>query len=174
MIGILISLASLNARPAQRSVVPALGLLCVLLTAGAAAAQTQPRTAATSIELSNALQATVRLVTPAVVQIFATSYTPGEGVLPHASDLVSTQRASGSGVIVDPNGYIVTNAHVVRGAQRLLVELPTAASGQVHPRNTKPHCEPRRSSGSTSRPIWRSSRSTRKTCRRSHLATPMR
>lgn len=130
MIGILISLASLNARPAQRSVVPALGLLCVLLTAGAAAAQTQPRTAATSIELSNALQATVRLVTPAVVQIFATSYTPGEGVLPHASDLVSTQRASGSGVIVDPNGYIVTNAHVVRGAQRLLVELPTAASGR--------------------------------------------
>ncbi len=130
MNGILISFASLDARrPAHRSVAPVLGVLCVLLTAGAATAQTQPRIAATS-ELSNALQSTVRLVTPAVVQIFTTSYTPSEGVLPHASDLVSTQRASGSGVIVDPTGYIVTNAHVVRGAQRLLVEVPMATSGR--------------------------------------------
>ena len=126
-----IAVASQHAwRPAQRSVVPALAFLCVLLTATAAAAQAPPRVAATSVELSNALQATARLVTPAVVQIFATSYTPGEGVLPHASDLVSTQRASGSGVIVDPNGYIVTNAHVVRGAQRLIVEVPVATSGR--------------------------------------------
>ena len=48
----------------------------------------------------------------------------------HTADLVTTQRASGSGVIVDPEGFIVTNAHVVRGAERLHVLIPTAASGR--------------------------------------------
>src|SRR5712672_1650383 len=33
------------------------------------------------------------------------------------------------GVIVDPDGYIVTNAHVVHGAQRLRVELPIPGTG---------------------------------------------
>ncbi len=32
--------------------------------------------------------------------------------------------------IVDPEGFIVTNAHVVRGAQRLHVLIPTAAGGR--------------------------------------------
>jgi serine protease Do len=36
---------------------------------------------------------------------------------------VSEQEASGSGVIVDPNGYIVTNAHVVRNARRIDVKI---------------------------------------------------
>ncbi len=46
------------------------------------------------------------------------------------SGLVTTQRASGSGVIVDAEGYIVTNAHVVRGASRIRVEIPMAPVGQ--------------------------------------------
>ena len=77
--------------------------------------------------MSASLEATVRQVEPAVVEIFATSYAPGDGLVPRTADLVTTQRASGSGVIVDPDGYIVTNAHVVRGAQRLRVELPMPA-----------------------------------------------
>ena len=44
-----------------------------------------------------------------VVQIFTTSYVPSAGVVAREADLVTTQRASGSGVIVDPEGYIVTN-----------------------------------------------------------------
>jgi serine protease Do len=39
------------------------------------------------------------------------------------------ERTSGSGVILDPDGYIVTNAHVVENATRLEVELPFAATG---------------------------------------------
>ncbi|MGC2323383.1 MAG: trypsin-like peptidase domain-containing protein [Terriglobales bacterium] len=38
------------------------------------------------------------------------------------------QRAIGSGVIVDPDGYIMTNAHVVEGAQRVRVVLPLPPS----------------------------------------------
>ena len=39
------------------------------------------------------------------------------------------ERSSGSGVIVDPDGYIVTNAHVVENATRIEVELPFDATG---------------------------------------------
>jgi serine protease Do len=93
-------------------------------------AQTQARGTPTAAEVSSSLEATARLVGPAVVEIFATSFTPGAGLVPHTADLVTTERASGSGVIVDADGHIVTNAHVVRGAQRLRVEVPVAASGQ--------------------------------------------
>jgi serine protease Do len=84
---------------------------------------------ATGADLSAALESTARLATPAVVEIFTTSYGGSDAATPR-SDLLRAQRASGSGVIVDPSGFIVTNAHVVRGAQQLRVELPPPTGGR--------------------------------------------
>jgi len=81
-------------------------------------------------ELDGSIEALVRAVDPTVVQIFITGLTPAEGIVAGQSDLVTTQRASGSGVIVDAEGYVVTNAHVVRGASRVRVEIPTQPAGQ--------------------------------------------
>ena len=108
----------------------------VLLVASSALAQTPARTpppntpAITAADLSRSLEGTAQAVSPSVVEIFTTAFTPREGVVSRTGDLVATERASGSGVIVDPDGYIVTNAHVVRGAQRVRVEIPIAADGQ--------------------------------------------
>jgi serine protease Do len=98
-------------------------IVCLVLAASGVFGQTAG-------DLSASLEATARLVAPTVVEIFATSYVPAQGVVPRTADLVSTQRASGSGVIVDSDGYILTNAHVVRGAQRLRVELSMPSAGR--------------------------------------------
>ena len=107
----------------------ALALFLLVLSGGAAHGQAKPSIATAAEEFSRSTEALTRVVSPAVVQIFTTSYVPAEGVVARAADLVTTQRASGSGVIVDPDGYIVTNAHVVTGAQRLRVDIPLPASG---------------------------------------------
>jgi serine protease Do len=104
-----------------------LGLVALLLPALPAAPQTPA--APSIVDVSRSVEATTRSVMPAVVEIFATSYRPGQGLVPRAADLVTTERATGSGVIVDPDGYIVTNAHVVAGAQRLQVEVPIPVTG---------------------------------------------
>jgi serine protease Do len=104
---------------------------CLLLVTGAltASGQTKPPAAATNADLSSLLTATTRAVSPAVVQILTTAQTPGGALVPRSADLVATQRGSGSGVIVDADGYIITNAHVVQDALQLRVEIPVAATG---------------------------------------------
>jgi serine protease Do len=72
------------------------------------------------IQLSRDLEALSERVNPAIVQILATGYVPGAN---SNTNLLSKQRSSGSGVILDPSGYIVTNAHVVEGARRIQVVL---------------------------------------------------
>src|SRR5262245_15919926 len=96
-------------------------------------ASAQARAAAPAIpltDLDGSIETLVRAVDPSVVQIFTTGHAPSEGIVARQSELVTTQRASGSGVIVDSAGYIVTNAHVVAGASRIRVEIPILPAGQ--------------------------------------------
>ena len=81
-------------------------------------------------QLDGSLVALTSKVSRAVVQIQVTGFWPsqkkssgdGEGLT-----ALAEERAIGSGVILDPQGYIVTNAHVVQHADRIRVVLPTRA-----------------------------------------------
>ena len=80
--------------------------------------------AADLLQINNALEGLAARVSAAVVQIQVTGYGPVHEENRTQTALIVRQRAVGSGVIVDPNGYIMTNAHVVQGAQRIRVALP--------------------------------------------------
>src|SRR6267154_1809937 len=74
--------------------------------------------------LDSSLETVVAKVSPAVVQIVVAGYGPLEDH-EHATARITRQHAIGTGIIVDPDGYILTNAHVVEGAQRIRVILPS-------------------------------------------------
>jgi serine protease Do len=83
-------------------------------------------------QLSSALSQLADKVSPAVVQIVVSGYGPTAPDERHTdAAFVARQHGIGSGVIVDPAGYIVTNAHVVQGAQRLSVLLASTSSAQA-------------------------------------------
>jgi serine protease Do len=76
------------------------------------------------LQLNNALEGLAAKVSPAVVQILVTGYGTAHEENRTQTALIVRQHAVGSGVIVDSSGYIMTNAHVVEGAQRIRVALP--------------------------------------------------
>jgi len=73
----------------------------------------------------------VSKVSPAVVQILVNGYGPAEKHGHTDKVRIVRQHSIGSGVIVDPDGYIMTNAHVVEGAQRVRVIVPLSSSNSV-------------------------------------------
>ncbi len=85
-------------------------------------------------QFNGALEDLAAKVSPAVVQILVTGFGPLEEHQHSDTALIVRQHAVGSGVIVDSDGYIMTNAHVVEGAQRIQVALPLPdgdSSGRV-------------------------------------------
>jgi serine protease Do len=85
-------------------------------------------------QLNFALEGLVAKVSPAVVQIVVSGYGPANDDSHAETALIVRQHALGSGIIVDPDGYIMTNAHVVEGAQRIRVALPLPSdSSEVAP-----------------------------------------
>jgi serine protease Do len=82
--------------------------------------------------MNDSIDALTRKVWPSVVQVLVTSYGAREQRAGEAGFVVGRQRAVGSGFVIDPDGYIMTNAHVVANAQRVQVLLPpTAADGSL-------------------------------------------
>lgn len=104
--------------------------LIVLLTALPSAPITaqQPDRALQELQgLSRSFEALSELVSPAVVQILATGYTPIQAGDPPGAGLLSRRSVSGSGVILSPDGFIITDAHVLEGAGRIRVRLAIPA-----------------------------------------------
>jgi serine protease Do len=92
---------------------------------GAAPADTKsPEPPGVLVQLNGALESLAAKVSPAVVQVLVTGYGAARQEDRSQAAFIVRQHAVGSGVIVDPNGYIMTNAHVVEGAQRIRVALP--------------------------------------------------
>ncbi len=107
--------------------------LFLLVHLAAANGQSQDHSTDALRKLNESVDALIKKVSPSVVQILVTGYGPlEEGEHGNASAVIGRQRAIGSGFVIDPSGYIVTNAHVVKGAQRVQVVLPSAdADGSV-------------------------------------------
>jgi serine protease Do len=116
-------------------------LQCALLVFAIQALAQAPSAAKPSNQFDSMVDALIKKVSPSVVQIIVTAYAPledsGRG---NAGAVIGRQRASGSGFVIDAEGYIITNAHVVNGAQRIEVVLPppvtdgslaTALSGRI-------------------------------------------
>jgi len=104
------------------------GYLFVVLAGSASVwAQSSAGDESALVRLSGSLESLAEQVGPAVVQIFTTGYntTPGNP----ESNLLSREQNSGSGVILDPEGFILTNAHVVQGARRVQVLLARSLRG---------------------------------------------
>jgi serine protease Do len=85
-------------------------------------------------EFSSSVQALSERVAPSVVQISVTRYAPeGENSDGRTGTVLGRQQVLGSGVVIDPQGYIVTNAHVVADAQRILVTRVPRPTGTAGP-----------------------------------------
>jgi serine protease Do len=74
-------------------------------------------------EFSTEVQDLAQSLSPAVVQIEVRARVAVEETEGRRSGFVRNQSATGSGIILDANGYIVTNAHVVNGARKVDVSV---------------------------------------------------
>src|SRR5207237_1446873 len=97
-----------------------LALLVVLYALPSTAAPA--RTITPTLALTNApMQALVRQVGGSVVQVVVSGYRPASDA---GGTVLVRSRSIGSGAVVAHGGFIVTNAHVVAGAERIDVVLP--------------------------------------------------
>lgn len=95
-------------------------------------AQAQARATDELRKMNESVDGLIRRVSPSVVQILVSGYGPlEEGDHGNAGVVIGRQRAIGSGFIIDPSGFIITNAHVANGAQRVQVVLSSTNSDET-------------------------------------------
>lgn len=86
-----------------------------------------PSRAIALADISASFEALAAQVGSSTVQVLATGLAVDAG---DASGVVERRRSSGSGVILDAAGYVMTNYHVVQGARRVQVVLASAPAGR--------------------------------------------
>ena len=133
----------LRFRPRRLAVGWALALVLGAALAAPAAAQTIERKVPTQAELRLSYAPVVKRVAPAVVNVYAAKVVRTQN--PFFNDPIfrhffgvpggvgkQVQRSLGSGVIVDPAGLIVTNVHVISGADEIKVALTDKREFEAH------------------------------------------
>ncbi len=127
------NLADHSSLQAYSRVASALMLACLLCRAGTSqetqkehpakqAATPNPEKMDVLKQLSASFEEISQRSGRAVVQIFVRSYVTASGS-GSEGELLTAEDSSGSGIILSPDGYILTNAHVVKGAHSLKVQL---------------------------------------------------
>jgi len=105
-----------------------LGVFALLVAAPVSCQTIAGRGADPLHQLNDSVRTLVKRVAPSVVQVMVTGYGPVQSSRGNTSLTLGKQQSIGSGVIVDADGYIVTNAHVVQGARRVLVNIAGTSS----------------------------------------------
>ncbi len=129
----------LSRRPARRlrcgpsRVIELMALQSVLILVAAAGnafgdqVPPAPRGPESLLEVSGQMRSLSQQVAPAVVQVLVSGYGLIDSEAGHPVSLLGREKSIGSGVIVDPDGYIVTNAHVIKGAVTIRVVVTRAS-----------------------------------------------
>jgi serine protease Do len=100
-------------------------VLSLAPTTPCAAQQKPVPTSDPLVRMNDAVDALTRKVWPSVVQIVVSGFGMREqGLRTDTSVVVGPQQSTGSGFVIDADGYIITNAHVVSNAQRVQIVVP--------------------------------------------------
>ena len=83
--------------------------------------------------LDSALRELAQTVTPSVVEVRAVVYSNNKDDDDQSADKTGPETVTGSGVIMDTRGFLITNAHVVDGAISVAVNLDGCAGRQFQP-----------------------------------------
>jgi serine protease Do len=111
----------------MKYVISALYLVAAFFPAHGQSTSSQPTENSILQQYDRAIDKVAEKAMRSVVEIEVTGYgSPEHEGDSSAPEVLQRQRSLGSGVIVDPDGYIVTNNHVVSGAVRIRVVLASA------------------------------------------------
>jgi serine protease Do len=106
---------------------------CLASPAAWGQAASDQKTSDVMREMSNSFQNLVKHVSPSVVEVLVTGFGAPSDEYDKGSSAIGRERSLGSGFIIDSDGYIVTNYHVVRGSDRVRVLLTPAATEDSQP-----------------------------------------